>query len=157
REWKSIVPSQDGEVLELTENRIVARMVSGRRQTYQLGEKSAYVRDGDTFLGGASIIAGAVPRLAPLAAAKRIAWDPLQMLDAPDAVDRYAAAKAMPYRASGANARSALLNAVKSETDDRVSLEIAAAATRLGADAGLEHIVSVVNNHARLDLRMEGV
>jgi assimilatory nitrate reductase catalytic subunit len=31
REWKSIVPSQDGEILEVAENRVVAKMVSGRR------------------------------------------------------------------------------------------------------------------------------
>lgn len=46
---------------------------------------------------------------------------------------------------------------MKSETDDRVALEMAASAARLGADAGMEHIVAVVRNHARGDLRMEAV
>ncbi|MGQ9590180.1 MAG: hypothetical protein ACUVYA_07790 [Planctomycetota bacterium] len=98
REWKSIVPSQDGKVIEVTKDRIVAQMASGRRQPYRLAGKASYVAAGDRFLGGASIIAGVLPRLAPLAAAKGRAWDPLPSLGAPDAVDRYAAAKAIPHR-----------------------------------------------------------
>jgi HEAT repeat protein len=46
---------------------------------------------------------------------------------------------------------------MKSETDDRVALEIAASASRVGADVGVEHIVSVVTSHPRGDLRMEAV
>ncbi|MBI4701996.1 MAG: HEAT repeat domain-containing protein [Deltaproteobacteria bacterium] len=158
REWRSTVPSQDGEIIEVTKDRVVAQMASGRRQTYQLGDKAAYVRPGDRFLRCASIIAGVVPRLAPLTAAKKKTWDPLPTLTAPDAVDRYAAAKAIPHRGLGAaKARAALLAAMKREADDRVALEIAASAARLGADAGAEHLVSVVSNHSRGDLRMEAV
>lgn len=157
REWKCIVPSQDGEVIHVTKDRVVVQMAGGRRQTYRLADKAPYVGTGDRFLGGASIIAGVAPRLAPLAAAKRITWDPLASLGAPDAVDRYAAAKAMPHRQHGAKGRKALLAAIKIETDDRVALEMAASAARIGADAGVEHIVAVVTNHARGDLRMEAV
>ncbi len=158
REWKSTVPSQDGEVLEVTPYKVVTQFDSGRQQTYSLQEKSAYVAPGDRFIAGASMIAGAVPRLAPLAAQCGRAWDPMATLREANAVDRYAAAKAMPHRgAASAHVRRALLAAMEREPDDRVALEMAASAARLEASEGLEHIVSTVWNHERGDLRMEGI
>jgi HEAT repeat protein len=158
REWKSTVPSQDGEVLEVTGAKVVTQLESGRRQTYQLRGKTAYVAPGDHFIGGASMLAGAVPRLAPLAAVKQRAWDPMKALQAPDSVDRYAAAKAIPHRnLRAADARAAVLAAMKQETDGRVALEMAAAAASLGASAGLAQLVSTIWSHERGDLRMEAV
>jgi len=158
REWKCTVPSQDGKVLDVTADKIVTQLVSGRRQTYQLRGKSAYVGPGERFIGRASMIAGTVPRLAPLAAARARPWDSLATLAAPDPVDRYAAAKAIPHRNIGiARARRALLAGMEGETDDRVALEMAASATRLGADTGFQYLVSTVWNHDRRDLRMEAV
>ncbi len=158
REWKSTVPSQDGQVLEVSPSKVVTQLDSGRRQTYQLSGKSVYVAPRDRFTGRASMIAGVVPRLAPLAEAKSRLWDPLTTLQQPDAVDRYAAAKAIPLRDLRATcARAALLDAMKRETEDRVALEMAASVARLGADAGLEQLVSAVWSHERGDLRMEAV
>ena len=158
REWRSTVPLQDGEILEVTPDRIITALASGRRQTYKLSGKVAYVQAGDHFVGSASIIAGAVPRLAPLAAARTRTWEPLENLLAPNAVDRYAAAKATPHRvAKAADAQTVLLAAVERETDDRVALEMAASAAILGSDVGLERIVATVWNHDRTDLRMEAV
>jgi hypothetical protein len=158
REWKSTVPTKDGEVLEVTPDKIVTRLASGRRQTYQLRGKVAYVAPADRFTGGASVLAGVMPRLAPLAAARSRTWAPLQDLEAPDPVDRYAAAKALPHHVrNGAGAREALLDCMERETDDRVALEMAASAARLGAAAGMEHIVSTAWSHDRGDLRMEAV
>jgi len=158
REWKSTVPSQDGEVMEVAPDRIITALASGRRQTYKLGGKVAYVHAGDRFVGNASIIAGAIPRLAPLAEAHARTWDPLETLAAPNAVDRYAAAKAIPYRATKAtDVRAVLLAAMGRETDDRVALEVAASAAVLGSDVGFERIVATVWNHDRPDLRMEAV
>ena len=158
REWKSTVPSQDGEVLQVTKDKIVAQLESGRRQTYRLGGKAPYVRAGDRFKGGVSIIAGVVARLAPLAAARVRKWDPVRTLKAPDAVDRYAAAKAIPYRSTGGlQAGRALLTGIKGEKDDRVALEMAASAARLQAAGGFEHVVGTVWNQERGDLRMEAV
>ncbi|MGH8546070.1 MAG: HEAT repeat domain-containing protein, partial [Gammaproteobacteria bacterium] len=158
REWKSTVPSQDGRVLEVTTEKIITELAAGRRQTYQLRGKVAYVSPGDRFMGGASIIAGTVPQPAPLDVLKARTWDPLQTLAAPDAVDRYAAAKAIPHRNFEARpATGALLAQMKTEEDDRVALEMAASAARLGSDTGLEHVVATVWDHDRGDLRMEAV
>jgi HEAT repeat protein len=46
---------------------------------------------------------------------------------------------------------------MKQESDDRVALEMAASAARLGADAGLEQVATTVWKHDRGDLRMEAV
>lgn len=158
REWKGVVPSKDGEVLEVSATKVVARLNTGRRQTYKLAGKSAYVAPGDRFTAGASIIAGVVPRLASLTAARARTWDPLVTLQAPDVVDRYAASKAIPHRAlKPVRARAALVAAMMRERDERVAIEMAASAARLGADAGYEYLISAVWGHERADLRMEAV
>lgn len=157
REWKVTVPAEDGEVLEVTETRILVRRASGRRQTYQLQGKTAYVQPGDRFLGGATIIAGVVPRRAPLDAARVRTWNPWETLSAPEPVDRFAAARALPYRGVASKARDLLVAGMKEEPDDRVALEMAASAVRLDVDDGFARIVATVWNHPRQDLRMEAM
>lgn len=158
REWKTTVPSQDGEVLEVTRDKVVARLASGRRQSYPLRGKTPYVQPGDKLLGGATILSGVVPRLAPLDTARSRTWEPMETLAAPGAVDRYAAAKAIPERhVATAQARTRLVAGMNEELDDRVALEMAASAVRLGAEEGLEHIVATLSEHSREDLRMEAV
>ncbi len=158
REWKSTVPTQSGEVLEVSNDRIRTHLASGRMQTYRLRGKTAYVNEGDEFVGGVSVIAAAVPRLAPLSAARTRRWNPLEALAAPDEVDRYAAAKALPHRSDyAARSRDALLNRAAGEVDDRVALEMAASAARLGHPDGLERIEDAARLHEREDLRMEAV
>lgn len=158
REWPSTVPSQDGVVIELTQQKIISQLSSGRRQTYQLQNKRPYVSVGDRFAGKTSIIAGVVPRLAPLSEARQRTWDPVRTLGAPDAVDRYAAAKVIPHRdAAPTKAVSTLLRRMREEPDERVALELAASAARLGDEAGFRHVVSTVWNHEHGSLRMEAV
>jgi hypothetical protein len=158
REWPSTVPSQDGVVIELTRQKIISQLSSGRRQTYQLQNKRPYVSVGDRFAGKTSIIAGVVPRLAPLSEARQRTWDPVRTLGAPDAVDRYAAAKAIPHQEGLPNrALSAILRRMREEPDERVALELAASAARLGDEAGFRHVVSTVWEHEHSGLRMEAV
>jgi hypothetical protein len=158
REWASTVPSDSGEVAAVTDDKIGTLLASGRRQSYQLRGKRAYVAAGDKFIGGASIIAGVVPRLAPVAQLRSRQWDCKAALASQDPGDRYAAAKAVPH-ALGAKiwGEDALWRAIKKETDDRVSLEMTASAARLGAPLGMEGISSVIGKHGRADLRMEAV
>ncbi len=158
REWPSTVPSDSGEVLTVSDGKIFTRFTSGRKQSYQLKNKRAYVTAGDKFIGGASIIAGTVPRLAPLAQFHSRQWDCRKTLEKPDPVDRYAAAKAIP-QAPNANSwgEEVLLRALKAETEDRVALELAASAARLGVSFGMERISTAIWGHERADLRMEGV
>jgi hypothetical protein len=75
REWPSTVPTEDGEVLDVTDDKVSTLLSSGRRQTYRLKEKIPYVDIGDKFIGGASIIAGTIPRLAILKKYRFLRWD----------------------------------------------------------------------------------
>ncbi|MDD5761185.1 MAG: hypothetical protein PHP88_01575 [bacterium] len=113
---------------------------------------------GDKFVGGASIIAGVLPRLAPVADLLSRRWDCRETLMAQDPVDRYAVVKAVPH-APGADGwgEGVPSRALKTETDDRVSLEMHASAARLDAPIGLEGIRTVIWSHGRSDLRVEGV
>jgi HEAT repeat protein len=113
---------------------------------------------GSKFVGGASIIAGVVPQLAPIKQLRSRHWDCREALVAQDPVDRYAAAKAMPYVSGGRSwGIQALSRALEEETDDRISLEIIASSVRLNPSIGVDGISSVIWNHERNDLRMEGV
>ncbi len=158
REWPSTVPSDSGEVLSVSDGKICTALASGRRQSYQLKEKRPYVVAGDKFIGGASIIAGTVRRLAPVDQLRSRKWDCRKALAADDPVDRYAAAKAVPHTADTKSwGEDALARALKKESEARVSLELAASAARLGVTFGMEGISQTIWNHERADLRMEGV
>lgn len=159
REWPSTVPSQSGEVLSVGDGKICTALASGRKQSYKLNKKKRpYVVAGDRFIGGASIIAGTVRRLAPVKQLSSRTWDCRKALAAKDPVDRYAAAKAVPYTADAKSwGEDALARARKQESEARVSLELAASAARLGIAFGMEDISRTVWGHERADLRMEGV
>lgn len=75
REWASTVPSDNGEVISVIDKKICTVLASGRRQTYNIKEKHPYVTAGDKFVGCASIIAGAVPRLARVEHLRSRRWD----------------------------------------------------------------------------------
>ena len=158
REWPSTVPSESGEVLSISDGKIRTLLESGRRQAYQLKEKRPYVAAGDKFIGGASIIAGTVTRLAPMAMLRDRKWDCRKALAAEDPVDRYAAAKAVPHMMDVKTwGGDVLARALKTESEDRVALELAASAARIGATFGIEGVSMTIWNHGRADLRMEGV
>lgn len=158
REWPSIVPSEDGRVVAVSREAISTVLRSGRRQTYQLKGKIPYVVANDEFYGGASIIAGSAPRLAPLNALLRVRWNPRQALRAEDALDRYAAAKAVPHLEEAAAWRIAdLQSALCAEADGRVALEIASALARLGNEDGWDYFEREIWGNGSAELRMETV
>jgi len=158
--WPSIVPSADGEVVEVSRDRMRARMRSGRVQTYQLKGKTPYVCEGEAFWGEASILAGVVPRKVDPRTLLGGTWSPEDDLRSTDATDRYAAAKAL---GSGKIDRPAvhelLQRALDAEEEPRTALEMAGALARLGIDRGFEHLAAAtLRNDAPLPfLRMEGV
>lgn len=158
REWPSTVPSRSGRVVSVGDGKIRAVLTSGRCQSYQLKGKRPYVVAGDEFIGGASIIAGTVPRPAPIHELRSRSWNCRNALAAEDPVDRYAAARAVPHAAeSNRWGTDALAQALESESEARVALELSASAARLGAGFGLERLSRTIWNHERADLRMEGV
>ena len=86
-----------------------------RPQTYQLRGKVTYVRAGDRFVAGASILAGTPARRAQLSTYRQNTYDPLAHLNAVNTVDRYAAMKSLPFRA---DLRSAAVVAIERRLDE---------------------------------------
>lgn len=162
RTWLAIIPSCDGIVQSVTPEKLMVEMSTGentlRRQTYTLNGKHTYVRRGDRFKAEASILAGAPTDKADLSTFLRQAYDPLQALHAPDAVDRYAAVKALPYRPDlRERALAPLEELLAAEHEERVLLEAAGSAAILGSRLAQERIGEILWGDGRKDLRMEAV
>lgn len=162
RTWPAIVPSRPGRVIEVAQGRLVVEMSAdgerlARRQTYALNGKSAYVTPGDTFLADVSILGGAPAALAILPTYLANQYRPLEHVRAANAVDRYAAVKALRYRDDPrAQVVPALEAVIAQEQEIRVALEAAGSAAAHGSAAGQDAILRHVwANPDRPDMRME--
>ncbi|MDE0100018.1 MAG: hypothetical protein OXM87_10500 [Truepera sp.] len=162
--WRATVPTRDGTVLEVTDERLIVQMNAdaerpARRQTYTLRGKSVYVSPGNTFTAQTTILAGEPHELADLSAYLPRRYTPLDDLQASTDVDRYAAVKALRFRE---DPRSQIIPAledfIRRETEERVALEAAGSAAALGSELGQEQIARFVwDNDTRPELRMEAV
>jgi hypothetical protein len=162
RTWPSITPSGDGTVQSVTADKLIVAMKTEtggtRKQTYTLNGKRSYVKPGDTFKAEVSILAGAPEKRADLATFLTRQYDPIADLKSANAVDRYAAVKSLRRRNDLQKVAAPELEALlKTEKEERVSLEAAAASAALGSAMGQEHIGKVVWGDGRQDLRMEAV
>lgn len=162
RTWPAIIPSSDGTVESVTAEKLVVVMQpeggDARRQTYTLKGKNTYVSSGDRFKGEVSILAGAPKQMADISTFLSQNYDPLAGLRQSNAVDRYAAAKSLPYRKDLRSAAvPALESLLKTETEERVALEAAGASATLGSTLGRDYIGKVLWGDGRKDLRMEAV
>jgi hypothetical protein len=162
RTWPAIIPSCDGTVQSVTTEKLIVEMQTGenasRRQTYTLNGKHTYVRRGDRFRADVSILAGAPAELANLPTFLQQVYDPLIALRSPAAVDRYAAVKALAHRPDLRDrALAPLEELLATEDEERVVLEAAGSAARLGSALGQERIGQILWGDGRKDLRMEAV
>jgi hypothetical protein len=161
RTWPAIIPSCDGIVTSVSAEKLVVQMEGAeksRPQTYTLKGRHVYVRPGERFRAAVSIIGGAPRRMADLAASQNRRYNPIADLQRADAVDRYAAVKALPYREDlRGRAVPALESLLTKEADERVALEAAGSAATLGSHLGQERIEAVLRGVGRADLRMEAV
>ena len=164
RTWPATVPTRDGAVLEVTDERLIVQMAAdaerpARRQTYTLRGKSVYVSPGDTFRAHTTILAGEPPALADLSAWLSRRYGPLDDLHADADVDRYAAVKALRFRDDPrARVIPALEDLIRREPEERVALEAAGTAAALGSEFGQDRITRFVwDNDDRPELRMEAV
>jgi hypothetical protein len=163
RVWPSIVPSRNGTVQTVSKERLVVEMSAdgdkaARMQTYALKGKHPYVKPGDKFVAGASFLAGLPKRLARLEDYRSRTYDPLKELNSKLAVDRYAAAKAIPHRSDlKGGAVSALEALLAKEQEERVALEAAGAAAVLGSAMGRQKIEKTLWGDGSPEMRMEAV
>ena len=96
RTWPATVPTRDGTVLEVTDERLIVQMNAdaerpARRQNCTLHGKSVYVSPGDTFRAQTTILAGEPPAFADLSAYLPRRYAPLDDLQSDADADRYAA------------------------------------------------------------------
>ena len=163
RTWPSYVPKKSGEVQSVRADqlRILLDAEDGgppRSQTYNLRGKIAYVRVGDRFVGGASVLAGTPPRRASLSTYRHNTYNPLAHLNAVSAVDRYAAVKSLPFRPDlKSMAVSSIESRLDEETEERVLLEAAGAGSALGSAKAVDLLAAMLWSQERADLRMEAV
>ena len=164
RTWPATIPTRDGIVLEVTDERLIVRMSAdaerpARRQTYTLRGKSVYVAPGDTFTAHTTILAGEPPALADLSIYLPRRYEPLADLQSDTDVDRYAAVKALRFRDDPRDhVVPALEDLIRRETDERVALEAAGSAAALGSEFGQKQITRFIrDNEERPELRMEAV
>lgn len=163
RTWPSIVPKRSGVVTDVNANVIRVTMAADgdrpeRPQTFQLRDKVAYVSVGDHFIGDACIIAGAPAGRADIKAYLKNKYDPLGDIDTKEAVDRYAAIKALPFLpGKKQQAVIAIEQRLGIEKEERVLLEAAGAGTALESDKAWRVLEGFVWNQERADLRMEAV
>jgi hypothetical protein len=162
RTWPSTTPSCDGTVQSVTADKLVVAMNTGagttRKQTYTLNGKHPYVKPGEAFKAEVSILAGAPDKLADVTSFLAKTYDPIADLKSDNPVDRYAGVKSLPRREDlRAQAIPALEALLKTEKEERVSLEAAGASAALGSALGQEQISKVVWGQGRQDLRMEAV
>ncbi len=163
RVWSAIVPKRDCEIVEVTNTAIKVRIfggkLPGRNQTYSLGDKHSYVSVGDVIVGGAAFIAGLPKSKKDLNDFLKQRYNPGLELLSDVAMDRYAAAKALPHLLKPSKvALKHLEKLVRAEEEPRVRLEAAGSAAALDLVAGKDFIVDLLSNsEAANDEKMEAV
>ena len=164
RTWPSTVPSRDCSVLSVESDKIKVEQHAdddrpSRRQSYRLNGKTAYCSNGDNFTAGVSFLAGTPSNMADLASYRAHNYDPLGDLHSSNVVDRYAAAKSIPYRDDPQDrALQGLEDLINRETEDRVALEAAGAAAVFDSALGQDRVAQYVwNNEDNPEMRMEAV
>jgi hypothetical protein len=163
RTWSCIVPDRDG-VVEVVNGATIRAILDGDGErpavakSFQLRGRVPYVVVGERFAAFASIIAGVPARRMQLSSYSNKTYDPLGDIASPNAVNRYAAVKSVPFLSDGKEQSiSAIEERLDVEKEDRVLLEAAGAGTALGSAKAWERLEGFVWNQERADLRMEAV
>ena len=162
RTWAATVPKRDGTVLCYNSEKLVVEMHGDgkppRKQTYQMRGKNVYFERDDRFKAGVTILAGIPECRADLSAYLTDRYEPIRDLRSPNAVDRYAAVKALLYREDlHDQALSELEELLDRETEERVALETAGVAAGLGLGLGQERITAFLRGEGQAEMRMEAV
>lgn len=162
RTWPATVPSRPGRVVAVAQEKLVVMMEGDgnrpRRQTYTLNGKHVYVSPGDQFQAGVTILAGVPESLADLDAYRGCAYHPMDEILSGNAVDRYAAVKALRFRPDlHEESIGVLEELLESEPEERVALEAAGTAAALGSAAGRDRIAYALWGVGPADLSMEAI
>ncbi len=155
REWPSCVATKAGIVTEINLQNLKT-LQDGRRQTYTLRGKTAYVALNANFNAESQFLAGIPPQKVAFPAPANSPWDPRPLLASERAMDRHVAVKALGVVGSERDWPE-LLNMARTDADHRVALEAAASAARLGSVDGLGIVRGTVREAAIPYLAMEAI
>lgn len=156
REWPATVPSADGVVQDVAEERISVRFANGRNQTYQLRGKTAYLAPAEAFLAESQFLAGIPAAKAHFPNPEQARWNPRAILTSASPIDRYVAVKALGVVGNNTD-RERLFALATNEPEGRVALEASASLARLGDLRGLESVQRFIDNPPLEHLRMEAI
>jgi HEAT repeat protein len=154
REWPTIVPAQNGQIVGITDTQIRTRLESGRAQTYQRRNLNPYVAVGDRFIGEAHFVAGLPARKASFSEFIGRPWNPRPLLGG-NALDRFVASKALGV-VGVVDDLPSLRNLLRDQ-DARVALEAAGSLAKLGDAGGLAELVATFREPREEYLPMESV
>lgn len=158
RNWPATVPSDSGTVVSVTPDRLIVQMDSGRRHTYRIDGRYAYVEQGKRFAAGLTFLAGVPDGMSDLTPRLSRRYDPVARLESRRASDRYAAAKAIRFRPDRQRDAIPLLQrALEGEREPRVALEVAGTAMALGLRAGMDRIEQFMWADNDAELSMEAI
>lgn len=163
-EWPSYVPSFSGTVHSATADSVILQKRNGRllrRDLERGGHKMfAYLKPGQEFEAGSTIVASVVPRAGDIkCSARRGQYQFDQDLQSRDTTDQYIAAKALRHNAERAKASAKTLSTLLKSTnvDPRLRLETAATLVALGDEEGWSFLERCTVGAADHTLTMEAV
>ena len=154
REWPTTVTKKNGEVLEITDQRIVVSQ-STRRQPYRLNGKVPYVAVGDQVKGLCQFIAGP-PRSATFPNLEGSSWNPRKLLSSDSQLDRFAAVKVLGVIGTSDDI-PALIAIAENDPETRVRLEAYGSLSKLGSGQGVDGLRETIQNPEETYFRMEAV
>jgi hypothetical protein len=147
--WAATVPKSAGRVIAVSSDRIDTQLATGRRQAYRLARANGYlrpyVRPGDVFGEGDTIIASLMPHLVPPILPKGRQYNFLDDLEIDEIESVYIAVKALGFLPKEKSTEP-LAQIMEKHQDGRVSLEAAASLARLGIDEGWERLEGIVSD-----------
>ena len=164
REWPTTVPKRDGEIIQITDEKIVTRLFATdqkgeRKQTFPLNRKIPYFSKGDRFEARTCFLSGAPKRLANLSEYLSQSFNPFEAILSDNDIDRYSAVKSFPYRDDNRN--SVLRSLEKNmavEQEPRVRLEAAGSGAFYGSNHAQKIITDFIwGDDMQHELRMEAV
>ena len=160
RTWPSSTPSKDGTIDKIIRKngklQIKVRYVDGRNYCFSIKEEkhyNSYCEEGDTFIGGETIIAGVPPQKERIDACNA-GYDFLNDIKSDVKEIRYAGVKVLGYLDKKPEYINEVMKLKNIEIDYRIQLEIYSSLIRLGVDVWdefCEFAMSDIEDEYRLE------
>ncbi|SCY87170.1 MULTISPECIES: hypothetical protein [unclassified Lysinibacillus] len=139
RTWKSYIPSFDGQVTSIEENKIKFQKVNGRNQTYTKKSDYNYYVNIDDSIEAGSVIVGSIVQSKHALNCVHNNYDFIADVSSEDIITKYCAIKSLGYLPHLKTQSVPTLNSILfSEEDIRVKIELFSTLLRLGENKWTE-------------------